>query len=143
MTTIGRRPVLMAMLGGAIAVLLPADSHACAAAADAASLARPVVEYAKVEGQQCLQARVMTGLPEDVDLVAGQKRWLAKNYPGYRLVRQLHLLTPPAPGSLAVGHETVRPAGEDVIELTRADGESDTVCFSLVLPVARDVDDEK
>jgi hypothetical protein len=93
-----------------------------------------MVEYIRVDGQACLQPKVIAGNPEDADLVRAQHQWLAKTYPGYRLVRQSHVLTL-APEFRPPGHENDQAPGEhDSIEFESADGKPITECFSLKVP---------
>ena len=92
----------------------------------------PVVEYVKVDGKPCLQPKILSGSPGDTDLVAAQKRWLAKNFPGYRLVRQQHILTL-APEFRPAGQEKDPPTDYDWMEFETAGGKPIPVCFSRTL----------
>ena len=93
-----------------------------------------VGEYIRVDGQPCLQPKVIAGNPEYADLVRAQHQWLAKTYPGYRLVRQSHVLTL-APEYRPPGHESDKGSGEhDSIEFQSADGKQISECFALKLP---------
>jgi hypothetical protein len=132
MTTLGRTSMMLVLLGGLGRVQILADSRSVPAADDAATPARPIVEYVTVEGQLCLQPKLIKGRPEVADLVAAQKRWLTTNYPGYRLVRNQHLLTL-APELWPPSHENDPPTIQDSIEIQTADGKTISVCFSLEL----------
>jgi hypothetical protein len=101
------------------------------------STRRPaVVEYRKVKNEACLQPYGISANPTDSDLVAAQKRWLAKNYPGYHLVRQQHILTL-APEYRAPGHENDPQSEHDSLEFETADGKPIDVCFGLTVRKVR------
>jgi len=77
------------------------------------------VEYARVEGQRCLQPIITGGVPDSGDFVVAEKQWLAKSYPGYSLSSSMLFLGTQGQPNL------------DRIDFTTADGETMSVCFAL------------
>ena len=91
------------------------------------------VEYVRVEGQSCLQPKVKGGVPTDHDLVAAQKRWLARNYPGYRLSQQTHVLTL-APEYRRPEDRDAPSTESDCFAFQTIDGQPISECFALTVP---------
>ena len=91
------------------------------------------VEYVRVDGQPCLQPKVISGVPTDHDLVAAEKRWLAKNYPGYRLSHQTYFLTL-APEYRRPEDRDAPSSPSDSLAFQTADGKPITECFALAVP---------
>lgn len=134
-------------LNWGVVALIVVTTSACSAKSPAAATpvhrtlpgespdpAATVVEYVKPAGQGCLQPKVTAGSPTDADLVDAQHRWLAQHYPGYRLLRQSHVLTL-APEFRPEGSNPDNRATEsDSIEFQTSDGKPISECFSLALP---------
>jgi hypothetical protein len=97
----------------------------------AASADTPVqIEYERVDGQSCLQPKVITGVPDDSDFVAAEKRWMERTYPSYSLSYQSYFLgTEPKPGTREASHPS-RPA-VDRIDFVTAEGHAMSLCFML------------
>ena len=104
------------------------------------SPASAVVQYVKVEGQRCLYPKVVAGVPEDIDFVQAQYRWLRETYPGYRLVQQSHVLALAPEFRPENQKSDDEPADWDSLELTLANGETVSVCFALTTLAARSND---
>ena len=131
---------IMALLIGLTALGCARPMNAVDVLADNASEPIPVkasgvvVEYVRVKGEPCLQPKVIAGDPEEADLVRAQRQWLGATHPGYRLVRQSHVLTL-APEFRPAGHEHDEGPGEnDSIEFVSADGKPISECFILRVP---------
>jgi hypothetical protein len=88
------------------------------------------LEYARVEGKRCLEPAILRGTPGGHDYIEAEKRWLAKNHPGYSLVRQLYFLgSESKPGPAEKGGTLEQNI--DSFRFVTADGRNEVVCFTL------------